>query len=125
MKNNRLERVNAEIARELAIIINNDLRDPQITAMITVSSVSVSPDLSTARVYLSVFGGDSQDTLNRIKGAGSFIRGKLSQKIRLRITPRLEFVLDNSQEYGQKIDELLNHITYTTNPEDNFEGDNE
>lgn len=125
MKNNRLERVNAEIARELAIIINNDLRDPQITAMITVSSVSVSPDLSTARVYLSVFGGDSQDTLNRVKGAGSFIRGKLSQKIRLRITPRLEFMLDNSQEYGQKIDELLNHITYTTNPEDNFEGDNE
>lgn len=125
MKNNRLERVNAEIARELATIINNDLRDPQITAMITVSSVSVSPDLSTARVYLSVFGGDGQDTLNRVKGAGSFIRGKLSQKIRLRITPRLEFMLDNSQEYGQKIDDILNHITYTTNPEDNFEGDDE
>lgn len=123
MKNNRLERVNAEIAKELAIIINNDLRDPQITAMITVSSVSVSPDLSSARVYLSVFGGDSQDTLNRIKGAGSFIRSRLSQKIRLRITPRLEFMLDNSQEYGQKIDELLTHITYTTNPDDNFEGE--
>lgn len=123
MKSNRLERVNAEIAKELAIIINNDLRDPQITAMITVSSVSVSPDLSSARVYLSVFGGDSQDTLNRIKGAGSFIRGRLSQKIRLRITPRLEFMLDTSQEYGQKIDELLTHITYTTNPDDNFEGE--
>lgn len=122
MKNNRLERVNAEIARELALIINNELRDPQITAMITVSSVSVSPDLSNARVYLSVFGGDSQDTLNRIKGAGSFIRSRLSQKIRLRITPRLDFMLDTSQEYGQKIDALLNNITYTTNPDDNFEG---
>lgn len=121
MKNNRLERVNAEIQRELAQIINNDLRDPQITSMIGVSSVDVAPDLANARVYLSVYGGDAQDTLNRIKGAGSFIRGRLSQKIRLRITPRLDFYLDNSQVYGQKIDELLNNITYTTNPDDQFD----
>ena len=121
MKNNRLERVNAEIQRELAQIINNDLRDPQITSMIGVSSVDVSPDLANARVYLSVYGGDAQDTLNRVKGAGSFIRGRLSQKIRLRITPRLDFYLDNSQAYGQKIDELLNNISYTTNPDDQFD----
>ena len=121
MKGNRLERVNAELQKEIAIIINNDLRDPQITSMIGISAVDVAPDLSTARVFISVYGGDSQDTLNRIKGAGSFIRGRLSQKIRLRITPRLEFFLDNSQEYGQKIDSLLNNITYTTNPDDKFD----
>lgn len=121
MKNNRLERVNAELQKEIATIINTDLRDPQITSLIGVSSVSVSPDLSSARVYLSVYGGDSQDTLNRIKGAGSFIRGRLSQKIRLRITPRLDFFLDNSQEYGQRIDNLLNNITYSTNPDDQFD----
>lgn len=121
MKNNRLERVNAELQKEIATIINTDLRDPQITSLIGVSSVSVSPDLSSARVYLSVYGGDSQDTLNRIKGAGSFIRGRLSQKIRLRITPRLDFFLDNSQEYGQRIDSLLNNITYSTNPDDQFD----
>lgn len=121
MKNNRLERVNAELQREIATIINNDLRDPQITAMIGVSLVDVSPDLSSAKVFLSVYGGDSQDVLNRVKGAGSFIRGRLSQKVRLRITPRLEFFLDNSQEYGQKIDNLLNKITYSTNPDDTFD----
>jgi ribosome-binding factor A len=121
MKNNRLERVNAEIQRELAQIINNDLRDPQITSMIGVSSVDVAPDLANARVYLSVYGGDAQDTLNRIKGAGSFIRGRLAKKIRLRIIPRLDFYVDNSQVYGQKIDELLSNITYTTNPDDQFD----
>lgn len=121
MKNNRLERVNSEIQKELALIINNELRDPQITSMIGVSSVDVAPDLANAKVYLSVYGGDAQDTLNRIKGAGSFIRGRLSQKIRLRITPRLDFYLDNSQTYGQKIDELLSNITYTTNPDDQFD----
>lgn len=120
MKNNRLERVNSEIQKELALIINNELRDPQITSMIGVSAVDVAPDLANAKVFLSVYGGNAEDTLNRIKGAGSFIRGRLSQKIRLRITPRLDFYLDNSQIYGQKIDELLSNIKYTTNPDDQF-----
>lgn len=121
MKSNRLERVNSEIQKEVALIINNELRDPQITSMIGVSEVDVAPDLANAKVYLSVYGGDAQDTLNRIKGAGSFIRGRLAKKIRLRIIPRLDFHLDNSQVYGQKIDALLNNITYTTNPDDQFD----
>ena len=121
MKSNRLERVNSEIQKEVALIINNELRDPQITSMIGVSEVDVAPDLANAKVYLSVYGGDAQDTLNRIKGAGSFIRGRLAKKIRLRIIPRLDFYLDNSQVYGQKIDELLSNITYTTNPDDQFD----
>jgi len=121
MKNNRLERVNSEIQKEVALIINNELRDPQITSMIGVSEVDVAPDLANAKVYLSVYGGDAQDTLNRIKGAGSFIRGRLAKKVRLRVVPRLDFYLDNSQAYGQKIDQLLSNITYTTNPDDQFD----
>ena len=121
MKSNRLERVNSELQKEIALIINNELRDPQITSMIGVSEVDVAPDLANAKVYLSVYGGDAQDTLNRVKGAGSFIRGRLAKKIRLRIIPRLDFYLDNSLGYGQKIDELLSNITYTTNPDDQFD----
>ena len=121
MKNNRLERVNSEIQKEVALIINNELRDPQITSMIGVSEVDVSPDLANAKVYLSVYGGDAEDTLNRVKGAGSFIRGRLAKKIRLRIIPRLDFYLDNSLTYGKKIDELLSNIKYTTNPDDQFD----
>ena len=121
MKNNRLERVNSEIQKEVALIINNELRDPQITSMIGVSEVDVAPDLANAKVYLSIYGGDAQDTLNRIKGAGSFIRGRLAKKIRLRIIPRLDFYVDNSLTYGQKIDELLSNITYTTNSDDQFD----
>ena len=121
MKNNRLERVNSEIQKEVALIINNELRDPQITSMIGVSEVDVSPDLANAKVYLSVYGGDAEDTLNRVKGAGSFIRGRLAKKIRLRIIPRLDFYLDNSLTYGKKIDELISNIKYTTNPDDQFD----
>ena len=52
MKSNRLERVNSEIQKEVALIINNELRDPQITSMIGVSEVDVAPDLANAKVYL-------------------------------------------------------------------------
>lgn len=121
MKSNRLERVNAEIRKELANIIDHDLRDPQINAIIGVTSVETTPDLANARVFLSVYGEqDKQDVLNRIKGAGSFIRNKLAHRVKLRITPHLDFYLDNSVEYGNQIDNILAGIKYTTNANDVF-----
>lgn len=122
MKNNRLERVNSELQKELAYIIDNYLRDPQITALIGVSRVEVTPDLANAKVFITSYGEQpKQDVLNRIKGAGSFIRSKLAPRIKLRIIPHLDFYLDESVEYGNKIDSLLSNITYTTNIDDNFD----
>ena len=121
MKNNRLERVNSELTKALAYIIDNDLRDPQITSMIGVSYVDVSPDLSYAKVFITVYGNqDKVEVLNRIKGAASHIRGKLAPKVRMRVIPYLEFFLDGTVEYGNKIDTLLSNISYTTNPDDVF-----
>lgn len=121
MKNNRLERVNSELTKALAYIIDNDLRDPQITSMIGVSYVDVSPDLSYAKVYITVYGSqDKEEVLNRIKGAASHIRGKLAPKVRMRVIPYLEFFLDGTVEYGNKIDTILSNINYTTNPDDVF-----
>lgn len=121
MKNNRLQRVNSELTKALAYIIDNDLRDPQITSMIGVSYVDVSPDLSYAKVFITVYGEqDKVEVLNRIKGAASFIRGKLAPKVRMRVIPYLEFFLDGTVEYGNKIDTILSNINYTTNPDDVF-----
>lgn len=115
MKNVRLERINAELRNQIADVIDNQLRDPQINAMISVHSVDITPDLAYARVYISSIGETPQDeVLARIKGAGGFIRGAVAKKIKLRIMPRLEFYLDNSEEYGKKIDDILSHITYST-----------
>lgn len=121
MKNNRLERVNSELIKALAHIIDNNLRDPQITSMIGVSRVECAPDLSYAKVFITVYGNQTkEEVLNRIKGAGSFIRGKLAPKVKLRAIPYLDFFLDESVEYGNKIDTLLSNISYTTNPDDVF-----
>ena len=122
MKSVRIERINAELQKAISNIISNDIRDPQIDAIISVSSVETTPDLSYARVFITSIGATStSEVLNRIKGAAGFIRGKLSKAVKLRITPRLEFMLDNSAEYGSKIDSILNSITYSTQPDDEDE----
>ena len=122
MKSVRIERINAELQKAISNIISNDIRDPQIDAIISVSSVETTPDLSFARIFITSIGTTSSaEVLNRIKGAAGFIRGKLSKAVKLRITPRLEFMLDNSTEYGSRIDSILNSITYTTEPDEDNE----
>ena len=118
MKSVRVERINSEIQKAISHIIDNDIRDPQIDAIISVCSVETTPDLSYCRVYITSIGTTPIDeVVARIKGAAGFIRGKLSKMIKLRITPRLEFMKDTSIEYSSKIDNILKGITYTTEPE--------
>ncbi|MBE5741347.1 MAG: 30S ribosome-binding factor RbfA [Clostridiales bacterium] len=115
MKSVRIERINSEIQKAISHIIDNDIRDPQIDAIISVSSVETTPDLSYCRVYITSIGNTpSDEVLARIKGAAGFIRGRLSKMIRLRITPRLEFLKDESVEYSSKIENILKNITYST-----------
>ena len=119
MRNVRIERINSEIQKALSYIIDNDIRDPQIDAMISVKGVSTTPDLSYCRVYITSIGNTTpEEVLARIKGAAGFIRGKLSQMVKLRITPRLEFMWDNSEEYSSKIENILKNITYSTSEDD-------
>ncbi len=118
MKSVRIERINSELAKIISHIIDNDLRDPQINAMISVTGVDTTPDLAYARVYISSIGQTPTDeVVMRLKGAGGFIRKKVSENINLRITPRLEFLRDTSIEYGNKIDNILKNITYSTDAE--------
>lgn len=118
MKSVRIERINSEIQKAISHIIDNDVRDPQIDAIISVSNVETTPDLSYCRVFITSIGTTpSTEVLNRIKGAAGFIRGKLSKMVKLRITPRLEFLKDESVEYASNIEGILKNITYSTEPD--------
>ncbi len=122
MKNVRLERINSEIRKAISEIIDQELRDPQINAMIGVSSVEITPDLANAKVFITCMGETPEDeVIARIKGAAGFIRGELSKRIKLRITPRLDFRLDKSEQYFSHINEVLKNITYTTKADDEDE----
>ena len=102
------ERVNSNIQSELSYILNNEVKNPNIK-FITVTAVDVTSDLSYAKVYFTTL-GDSKETLKALKSAKGFIRRTLADRIELRHIPDLEFIYDESIEYGKKIEEIIEEI---------------
>lgn len=105
-------RINAEVQRELSNIIRNEVKDPRIHMLTSVVSVIVAPDLKTCKAYISVLGSteEGEATVAGLKNAEGFIRSQLAKNLNLRNTPQIQFILDQSIEYGvnmtRKIEEL-------------------
>ncbi len=109
--NNRLERVNEEIKKELSNIISFELKNPEATGMISVTKVKVTPDLKYAKVYVSILNAKNvQKTMEALKQSAGFMRSQIAKRINLRITPELVFEIDDSLAYGAKIDSILKEL---------------
>lgn len=110
----KIERVNSELAKQIAYVINNELKDPRITVnMITVTKVKTTPDLKYAKVYLSFFTDDEEmtkESLATIQSASGFIRNQLKDRVQVRLLPEFTFVVDDSIQYGMKIEKILKEI---------------
>jgi ribosome-binding factor A len=108
----RMERIDEEIKRELSQIISYELENSKITGLVSVTKVKTTPDLRYSRVYVSVLNSKNvKDTLAGLKQASGFMRSKIAEKINLRITPELVFELDESLEYGARIDSIIKEIS--------------
>jgi len=109
-------RVNAEVQRELSNILRGGIKDPRVAPMTSVVAVEVAPDLKTCKAYISVLGDRKaqEDTLDGLRSAERYIRRELARTINMRNTPEIQFVLDQSIEYGvsmsKKIDELTRDL---------------
>lgn len=104
---NRAERVAGEIRRELALLIQRELKDPAV-GFISVSDVEVSRDLSHAKVFITVFEeSTARDSIKALNKAAGFLRGGLGQRMRMRSVPQLHFHHDSSVETGQRMDQLI------------------
>lgn len=105
-------RINAEVQRELSRIIAREIKDPRISPMTSVVSVTVAPDLKTCKAYISVLGDEQEqeDTMAGLMSAHGFIKRELARSVNLRNTPDIRFIMDQSIEYGvnmsKKIDEI-------------------
>lgn len=109
--NNRLGRIDEELKKEISNIINYELNNPKITGLISVTRAKITPDLKYAKVYVSILNSKNvKDTLANLKRSSGFIRSEIAKRINLRITPEIIFVLDDSMEYGAKIDQILKEI---------------
>ena len=109
--NNRMGRIDEEYRKELSQIISYDLKNPNVTGMISVTKVKVTTDLKYAKIYVSILNSKNiKETMEGLKKSSGFIRSELAKRINLRNTPELIFEIDDSIEYGAKIDSILKEI---------------
>ena len=102
------ERINSNMQREISYIIANEVKNPNIK-FVTITDVDVTSDLSFAKVYFTTL-DDIKETLNALKSAKGFIKKTLADRIELRHIPELEFIYDESIEYGKRIEEKIKEI---------------
>ena len=115
MKKNSVKntRINTEVHKVLAETIRGEKKDPRIAPLTSVVAVEVSPDLKTCKAWISVLGDEDarKETLAGLRSASGFIKSRLAKEINLRITPEIQFIMDQSIAYGvnmsHKIDEVM------------------
>lgn len=112
MPSNRIGRINEEIQRELADQLRH-LKDPRVSqvGMVSITRVDTTGDLRYARVYISVLDkSQEKDVLKGLKSASGFLRRELGRALQLRYTPELQFIGDDSIQYGAHILEVLRKV---------------
>jgi ribosome-binding factor A len=112
MPTRRILRLNEAIREELAELLGREVRDPRLATLITITEVDTSPDLSLARVYVSVLGSEEElaAALEALRHAAGYLRRELGPRLRLRRTPTLEFRPDPSLARGARVLELLREV---------------
>ncbi len=108
MAGNRINRINEEIQKELSSLFRS-LKDPRVQGgMVTITHVDTTSDLRSAKVFVSVLDKEQEkDVLRGLKNAAGWLRRELGAAIKLRFTPELQFVADDSIEQGAHILQML------------------
>lgn len=109
MESNRQKKINKLLQKDLGEIFQREAPNLFQRAMITVTRVNVTSDLSIAKVYLSIFGSDAQNIIQLVKVNTTEIRHQLAQRVKnqLRQVPQLQFFIDDSLDYIENIENLL------------------
>ena len=107
----RQEKVEELLKKEISEIIQREMKDPRL-GFVTVTDVEITPDLRHARVFVSIMGDEEQQkqSMKALRSASGFVRGELGKRVRMRVTPDVEFRIDTSIEQGARIFELLEQI---------------
>lgn len=106
----RTEKIEHLLKEELSLIFLHKLQDPGL-GLLTVTKVKVSPDVSVAKVYFSVYEKEKREMiLEKVNDLKGLIRGELSHKVKLRHTPELHFYIDDTLDYVEKMEDLFKKL---------------
>ena len=110
--NRRMQRVNVVLRDEISHVLAEELRDPRLSSIVSVTRVSTSPDLSAAKVYVSVLGDedDKRNTLKALRSAAGYVRKNIRRKISLKSVPHVEFHIDETIEQGAEMLKLIDEV---------------
>ncbi|MDU3827453.1 MAG: 30S ribosome-binding factor RbfA [Peptostreptococcus sp.] len=110
MASNRIRRISEEVKKAISVMLINGIKDPRITSMISVTDVEVTNDLRYAFVYISILGGDKEESLEGLNSARGYIRREVGRQVKLRYAPEIIFKIDDSIERGMYMDELIKSV---------------
>ncbi|GAC1319615.1 MAG: 30S ribosome-binding factor RbfA [Chloroflexota bacterium] len=119
MPSRRIERINHLLRQEIADLLAREVKDQALaTALISITDVDTSPDLRTAKVYFSVYGDEEviREAETHLTRASGFLHRSLKDRLDLRYTPNLEFILDRSLARGDRIMRLMRSIEEQRQP---------
>lgn len=104
----RLGRVSEQIKKEMSQILTREIKDPRI-GFVTVTGVELTGDMQMATIYISVMGNEEEkaETMKVLEKAKGFIRTEIGRRVKLRLTPEIQFKYDESIDYGQRIETIL------------------
>ena len=105
----RVNKLNSILLREISMIIMKDINDPKL-GFPTVTEVDVAPDLTTAKVYVSFLGKNykKRDGIEALRRAKGHIKSELAKRIKIRKIPDLTFIVDDTLDKAERIEEILN-----------------
>lgn len=109
----RTSRISEEVRRELSEIVQNELKDPRLPRLTSITSVDVTKDLRYAKVFISVLGTDEEkkNAIKALKNAAGYIRREIGHRMQIRYTPEFHFELDTSIEHGIHMSQLINSVS--------------
>lgn len=109
MSGRRCAKISEEIKRELSQMIRDDIKDPRVKGLISITAVEVTNDLRYARIFISTLAEpeQSKSTLQGLEKASGYLRTELAKRLQIRYTPELIFKHDQSIEYGSRINKII------------------
>ena len=112
MDDKRTRRIEHELKREISSIMANDIKDPRVSTLASITAVDMTRDLQFAKVFVSTIGDEKEkeDIIEGLKNASGFIKRELGARLNLRHVPELTFHLDESIERGMYMGKLINDV---------------
>lgn len=115
----RLKKIESMLKEELSLLFHQKLKDP-LFGIVTITDIKVSPDIKSSKVYVSVYEKEKRDeVMAKLNGVKKMLRTEIAHKVRMKHTPELNFYIDETLDYVDKMENLFKEI----NKDDNKETD--